>query len=119
MERADRADIGARGEDAAVRYLEANGWRIVARNYRRREGEIDVIAGRDGTLAFVEVKTRRTSAFGSPAEAVTRRKQTRIRVLARHFLMETGIRVPHLRFDVIEVIPRGVVARIEHIEGAF
>lgn len=114
-----RSILGARGEDAAARYLEAHGWRIVARNFRRREGEIDIVAGRNHVLAFVEVKTRRSALFGTPAEAVTRRKQTRIRALARQFLMETGLHAPIVRFDVIEVLPRGNAARIGHIQGAF
>ncbi len=114
-----RSVLGARGEDAAVRYLEANGWRIVARNFRRREGEIDVVAEKQDVLAFVEVKTRMSFAFGTPGEAVTFRKQARIRTLARRFLLESALHPRIVRFDVVEVVPRGRTARIVHIEAAF
>lgn len=114
-----RSELGRRGEDLAVRFLCSRGWRIVGRNVRSREGEIDVVASRDGVIAFVEVKTRRTETFGTPAEAVTARKRARIRMLAGRFLSELGEHAPEVRFDVVEVVPgrKGVVVR--HIEGAF
>lgn len=108
--------LGASGEDAAAAYLAARGWTIVARNYRVREGEIDIVGRRGDVLAFVEVKTRRSRRFGSPAEAVTFRKQARIRRLARRWLQEGGERAPVVRFDVIEV---DAELRVRHIEAAF
>lgn len=115
-----RTETGARGEAAAARFLESRGWTIVARNFRRREGELDLVASRDGVLAFVEVKTRRSATFGSPAESVTRRKQATIRLLARMFLLESAPAARELRFDVVEVTPTGErTCRIGHIEGAF
>jgi len=92
---------------------------VLARNYRVREGEIDLVAKRGRVLAFVEVKTRRGHAFGIPAEAVTFRKQARIRLLARRFLQETAVHADVLRFDVVEVEPNGDELHVRHIEAAF
>jgi len=114
-----RARLGADGEDAAARYLTATGWNVLARNYRVREGEIDLIARRGRVLAFVEVKTRRGHAFGIPAEAVTYRKQARIRLLARRYLQDAAVHAEVLRFDVIEVEPNGNDLSVRHIEAAF
>jgi putative endonuclease len=112
--------IGEAGEQFAVAHLLENGWEIVVQNYRRREGEIDIIVRRGDTLAFVEVKTRRSAAYGTPAEAVTPRKASRIRLLARRFLLESGRHAGNVRFDVIEVTRfRGQAPRLTHIEGAF
>lgn len=117
----DRNELGRAGEEAAAAHLERSGWRVVARNVRSgREGELDIVAERGGVLAFVEVKTRRTRMFGSPAEAVTFRKQRRIRTLAQRYLAEHQPRVRAVRFDVVEVEPdaRGNYA-ITHLEDAF
>jgi putative endonuclease len=112
--------LGNDGEDRAARYLTGAGWEVVARNFRRREGEIDLIARRGTTLAFVEVKTRRSEAFGSPAESITHKKAARIRLLARRFLLESHAVAAHVRFDVIEVLRvRGGGFRLTHIEDAF
>ena len=116
-----RADLARVGEDAAATYLAARGWRILGRNVRYgRTGEIDIVAERDGVLAFVEVKTRSSTAFGTPGEAVTPRKQARIRALARHWLMATSPGAATIRFDVVEVMRSGGgPPRITHLEGAF
>ena len=114
-----RARLGAAGEDAAAGYLTARGWIVLARNYRVREGEIDLVARRGDVLAFVEVKTRRGHRFGIPAEAVTYRKQARIRMLARRYMQDAGVHADVLRFDVIEVEPGGDDLMIRHIEAAF
>ncbi len=115
-----RAETGKRGEEAAAAFLAAEGWTIVARNARVREGEVDIVARRDGVLVFVEVKTRRGLRFGTPAEAVTPRKAARIRILAARLIAERGLHAPEIRFDVIEVVPSAPGrARLVHIEGAF
>src|SRR3954452_5696158 len=95
-----RRVLGAAGEEAVVRWYSDAGYVVLARNWRVREGEIDVIVGRDETIVFCEVKTRRGDAFGTPAEAVTWRKQARIRKLAVHWLREQHQRAEVLRFDV-------------------
>lgn len=116
----DRNALGRAGEDAAAAFLTHSGWTILARNVRRREGEVDIVARRGPTLAFVEVKTRRSAAYGTPAEAVTIRKQRRIRMLAAGLLAEGIGRAREIRFDVIEVRPcnDGCFA-VRHIEDAF
>ncbi|HVL90438.1 MAG TPA: YraN family protein [Actinomycetota bacterium] len=118
----DRNALGRAGEDAAASYLAYMGWTIVARNVRRREGEVDIVARRAGTLAFVEVKTRRSAAFGTPAEAVTIRKQRRIRTLAAVLLAEGIGHARLVRFDVIDVRPCRCSPgcfTVDHIEDAF
>lgn len=112
--------LGRAGEDAAAAFLQARGWDVVGRNVRVREGEIDLVARRAGTVAFVEVKTRRTRTFGTPAEAVTYRKRVKIRAVARAMLAAGVAGAREVRFDVIEVTaePDGSLA-LRHIEGAF
>ena len=78
--------VGDAGEDAVSAWYQARGFDVVDRNWRVREGEIDVIARRGSTIVFCEVKTRRGDAYGSPAEAVTARKQARLRTLATLWL---------------------------------
>lgn len=113
----ERRDVGRAGEAIAARYLERRGWRIVDRNVRYREGEIDLVATRGGVLAFVEVKTRRSSAYGTPAEAVTARKRARIRRLAARYLAERRPAARAVRFDVVTVT--GASLRVAHLEDAF
>lgn len=115
-----RSDLGRAGEDAAARFLLRCGWSILGRNVRcGRTGEIDIVAERRGLLAFVEVKSRRSTAFGTPGEAVTPRKRARLRSLARLWLMSAQPRASSIRFDVIEVLGDGGLPRINHIEDAF
>jgi putative endonuclease len=115
-----RSELAKAGEDIAAEYLAARGWRIVARNVRcGRHGEIDIIAEREGVIAFVEVKTRRSTAFGTPAEAVTPRKRARIRSLARDWLARTRPRADVIRFDVVEVLAARGLPAVTHLEGVF
>jgi putative endonuclease len=115
-----RNELARAGEEIAARFLAARGWRILGRNLRYgRTGEIDIVAERAGVLAFVEVKTRRGDAYGTPGEAVTWRKQRRIRELARHYLMSERPRAAAIRFDVVEVRAGGRAPGVTHLEGAF
>jgi putative endonuclease len=105
-----RTAIGRRGESAAVdRYVRA-GYRVVARNWRCRLGEIDLVLARGPMLVVCEVKTRRGSSLGGPFEAVTVRKQEKLRRLAEAFLLSesrgarTGMRMHDVRFDVASVM---------------
>ncbi|KWV32436.1 MULTISPECIES: YraN family protein [Micromonospora] len=112
--------VGAYGERCAVQHLIGAGLRPVARNWRCREGEIDVIAWDGPVLAFCEVKTRRGDAYGSPAEAVVPAKARRLRGLAARWLAETGTTADEVRFDVLSVrLPQAGPARVEHVKGAF
>jgi putative endonuclease len=115
-----RSVVGRNGEDAAAAWYEAAGFTVLDRNWRVREGEIDIIAKRGGALVFCEVKTRRSDAFGTPAEAVTPRKQQRLRSLAGQWLGAHRERADVLRFDVAAVSPNGRGGWIvDVIEAAF
>jgi putative endonuclease len=112
--------VGANGEEAVAQWYRAAGYDVVDRNWRVREGELDLVArNASGTLVFCEVKTRRGDAFGSPFEAVTITKQRRLRTLAMRWLAEHRVRAGELRFDVAAVRMRGSVGEIEVLEAAF
>jgi putative endonuclease len=96
--------LGDRGERLAVRHLKRAGMKIVARNYRNRFGEIDIIA-RDGqSLVFVEVKTRKSNAAGTPLEAVDETKQAKIIQVAEAYLKQRPLADRSVRFDVIGIV---------------
>ncbi len=116
-----RHRLGSRCEAAAARWYERRGYRVLDRNWRVREGELDLVLGWGATVVFCEVKTRRGDAFGTPFEAVTYAKQQRLRTLAMRWLQEHHqVRAESLRFDVAAVrAPRGRHAEIEVREGAF
>lgn len=110
---------GDAGEQAAADHLRAAGYRIIARKYRSRTGEIDIVAADGGTVVFVEVKTRRDDSFGTPAEAVTYRKRNKLLATGLCYLKHTGADDALCRFDVVEVwLGRGA-PRINHIINAF
>ena len=112
--------FGKLGEDCAAKFLEANGYTIVARNFRIRSAEIDIIAQIDGVIIFAEVKTRSDIRHGLPREAVNLRKQKKIIEAAGVFLQDENFADCACRFDVIEVYLRGgLVEEINHIENAF
>lgn len=115
-----RQQLGAFGERVAVAHLEANGYRIRERNFRIREGEVDIIAERRGTLVFVEVRTRRGETFGSAAESVTASKAARILAAAQAYVQATEDCPADQRIDVIalSLTSDGRVLSLEHIEGA-
>jgi putative endonuclease len=117
-----RAELGRWGEDLAAQHLTACGARVLARNWRCRAGELDIVALEpDGTLVFCEVKTRRGTQFGEPAEAVGPRKARRLRELARRWLAEDRPPGEHdLRFDVVSVLrQRDGPPRVVHLRGIF
>ena len=110
--------LGRYGEELAVAHLRQEGLTIVARNWRCRTGELDIVARDGSSLVICEVKTRRSVAFGSPAEAVGPRKLRRLRELALHWLDDQQIHVPDIRFDVVAVLvpPTGRPV-VEHLRG--
>ena len=115
-----RQAVGAYGERIAEQHLVANGLVVLARNWRCREGEVDLIL-RDGEdVVFCEVKTRRGTLYGTPAEAVVGAKARRLRRLAARWLAETRVHPREVRFDVVSVLPqpRGA-AQVDHLRGAF
>jgi putative endonuclease len=101
-----RRQVGVDGEAAVARWYEAAGYVVLDRNWRVREGELDLVLARAGTVVFCEVKTRRSDRFGLPVEAVTVRKQQRLRTLASRWLdAHPQQRRRALRFDVASVVP--------------
>jgi putative endonuclease len=112
---------GAQGEQLAVEHLQRQGYGILERNFRSRGGEVDIVAkGRDGCIVFVEVKTRRTLAYGVPQLAVTPRKQRQITKGALSWLSLKHLHDHAARFDVIAILLHdGVVHQLEHIVNAF
>jgi putative endonuclease len=111
--------IGSRGEDAAADVYRRRGYRVVARNWRCRLGELDLVVERGGVLVFCEVKSRRQSVFGGGFEAVTGRKRAKVRAVAQAFLQASGSHPQAIRFDVASVAVRGTRSTIELFEEAF
>lgn len=109
--------LGEKGETAAAEYLRRQGYAVLQQKYRARTGEIDIIGRKDGVLVFVEVKTRRSTRYGLPAEAVTYRKQQKIIQTALCYLVQTQQPDAACRFDVIEVYEAD--GRINHLINAF
>jgi putative endonuclease len=115
-----RRETGAIGESVACEFLGCNGYDIIHRNYRCPEGEIDIVARQAGTLVFVEVRTKRSRAFGAPEESITFEKQARLRHLAEKYVQEHSDLPVVWRIDVVAVELKndGKVSRIEIIENA-
>lgn len=107
--------LGTSGEDLAAAWYERAGYEVVARNWRCRDGELDLVAVGRGAVVFCEVKTRTSDRFGVPAEAVGPAKQRRIRGLAVRFLREHPQRARELRFDVVSILD----GQLSVIEAAF
>ena len=110
--------VGKEGESAAADFLRASGYRIIETNFRTFFGEVDIIALDSGITVFVEVKTRSGSAYGSPFEAVTLKKQEKIRKVAL-FYMKKKKQELEIRFDVVSITTAAGGRRIEHIKDAF
>ncbi|MCL2415733.1 MAG: YraN family protein [Defluviitaleaceae bacterium] len=112
--------VGNYGESIAVEYLVKKGYQILARNYTRNKGEIDIIVKNDEYLIFVEVKYRSQINFGTPIEAVTRRKQKAIISCAYAYLGEMDLNDVACRFDIIEIFDNKQFGNtINHIKNAF
>ena len=113
---ASNAAVGRGGEDAAARWYENAGFAVLARNWRVRAGELDLVCARGSTVVFCEVKTRTSARFGHGVEAVDARKQQRIRRLAVQWLQACGEGYAEVRFDVAQVDGRH---NVEVWEGCF
>jgi len=111
--------LGRQGEEIAVNYLQKQGYEILARNFRCRYGELDIICRKNAVIVFVEVKTRRTDLFGSPEEAITRSKIEHIKKVALFYLAENRTSCWETRFDVITIMMKADRPDINHIEAAF
>jgi putative endonuclease len=115
-----RIDVGRRGEAAVERHYVARGYRVIARNWRCRLGELDLVAARGATLVICEVKTRRGARFGGGFEAVDARKRQKLRALAETFCLQHPVDASSVRFDVasVRLRPDGSAA-VEIFEDAF
>jgi putative endonuclease len=112
--------LGAHGERIAVAYLTRAGLRVLDRNWRCREGELDIVARDAGAIVFCEVKARRGTGYGLPVEAVTPAKQRRLRILAQRWLAAHDEHAPEVRFDVVGVlVHRTGPAVVTHLRAAF
>ncbi|MGY1713611.1 YraN family protein [Geodermatophilus sp. SYSU D01106] len=114
------SELGSRGESIAATYLTDAGLRVLDRNWRCRDGELDIVARDGAAIVFCEVKTRRATGFGHPVEAVPATKQRRLRTLAQRWLAAHDEHAPDLRFDVVGVLVRPAgPALVTHLRGAF
>jgi putative endonuclease len=109
--------LGRYGEDVAAQHLSQAGMAILERNWRCRDGEIDIVARDGDVLVVCEVKTRSGTGFGTPLEAVTRVKAARLRRLAALWLAERRLNVPAVRFDVVGIVPQPSGPAVEHVRG--
>jgi putative endonuclease len=114
-----RQALGRTGEAIAAKWLRKRGWRVVAERFRSGRRDLDLIVERDGTVAFVEVKTRKGTLFGDPVEAVSWRKRRELIRSAMVWADRFGPPGAAYRFDVVGVIVVGRDARVRHVENAF
>lgn len=115
-----RLSLGKKGEKIAGRYLKKMGYRILAQNYRTRLGEIDLVAEEAGTIVFIEVKTRSSTEYGQPLEAITGKKRQQVSKVALEYLNKNNQYNRAARFDVVSVLlTSGSSPQIEIIRDAF
>lgn len=113
-----KTELGLAGEDIAVRFLLSRDYAILARRWRTRFGEIDIVAEHGGTLVFVEVKTRTSTGYGSPEEAITYWKRQRLRRTAYAFLASRRLHDVPFRIDAIAVLlPPAGTATLRHLRS--
>ena len=116
----NRRETGALGENIAADYLAKHGYIIRERNFRTREGEIDIIAEKDGTLVFVEVRAKTSKQFGTAEESITERKKKRLIALAEAYLSDCAEQPASCRIDIIaiQLDAQGELIRLNMIENA-
>ena len=116
-----RIKVGKIGESLAIEHFKVQGYEIRAQNYRTRSGEIDLIVQRGKRIAFVEVKTRRSSKFGLPQAAVTPTKQKQISKIALDYLQTHNLLDVPCQFDVVAIVLswKFELIKLQHIENAF
>ena len=113
-----RQKLGARGEQLAAQALVAAGYRIIRSDVRAKSGQVDILAEEAGDLVFVEVKTRRTTTYGTPAEAVTPAKQRHLIAAAQEYLASIDALDRPWRIDVVSILLTGSTPAIEIIRHA-
>lgn len=94
---------GIEGESVAVDFLKANGYKILERNFTTKCGEIDIIARKKSSIVFVEVKTRTSDNFGTPSEAVDRRKLNKLTSVANQYIQKTKLKNFSFRFEIVSI----------------
>ncbi len=110
--------LGRMGEEVAARHLESEGFVVLERNWRCDEGELDILARDGDTLVVCEVKTRSSTRYGSPFEAITERKLHRLERLGMRWMRERGVRPKRMRVDIVSVLaPPNGRRVIEHVRG--
>ncbi len=121
MKFANNREFGSWGEKQAEEYLLDKGYQLLERNFRVRQGEIDLIVKNDQFLVFVEVKTRKNNLFGVPQAAVDYRKQNKIKKIAKFYLRDKKYKDYKLRFDVISILYKNYDNDIvlEHYKNSF
>ena len=110
--------LGKMGEDAAVAYLEQNGYAILHRNWRKNRLELDIVASKDGILIIVEVKTRTNTNYIEPQDAVNWQKVRHIVIATDAYIKHFNLDTP-IRFDIITIVGEAGTFEIEHIKEAF
>ena len=108
--------LGKRGEDEAVKYLERKGYRIIERNFMCRQGEIDIIALDEDYIVFIEIKSRSSTEYGLPSEAVTERKIKHMLKAIQYYLCKRNLENENIRIDVIEMYANEEKFDINHIK---
>ena len=111
-----RHEIGKLGENLAVKYLEKQEYKILERNFKCKQGEIDIIAMDKDEIVFIEVKTRTNKKFGVPIEAVDRTKQKHLAKAAKYYIYKRHLENEFIRIDVMEVYICNNKCKINHIK---
>lgn len=111
--------LGTWGEETAAGYLKACGYKIIERNFYCRIGELDLVAMDGETIVFIEVKTRRSLAYGLPCESITETKKYHIRRTIKYYLMIHGLEGIDLRIDIMEILVKNQSTYVRHIKNAF
>jgi len=115
----NRRSVGTSGEEVAWEHLRRAGYALVAKNFRTRYGELDLVVEKGGVIVFVEVRSRRGERFGTALESVDWRKQRQIGRMAAEFVARRRLHDRRARFDVVAVEWQDAGPSIEHVENAF
>ncbi len=113
----ENREIGNLGENIAAKYLESLGYHILDKNFRARQGELDIIAVDNDVLVFLEVKTRRNGTYGRPIDAINRVKQSHIKDTAKYYIYKNHLEDCYVRIDAIEVYDTHDKILINHIKN--
>jgi putative endonuclease len=112
-------ELGRKGEEIACSFLKDNGYKIIKKNFHTKFGQLDIVAKDRNILCFIEVKTRRTDAYGLPSEAISSLKQRQISKVALMYLKENKLMNIKARFDVVSILFNKKEARVDLIKDAF